>query len=87
MQATKKSFTPVAGLIHFLLHHTVSSRAWQALCQAITKAYLKMREHSDTLDVAITPAICEYTGCCLLCYDDGVSELGMIDINSERVTH
>jgi hypothetical protein len=30
-------------------HHTVLPQDWHTLCQAITTAYLKMREHPDSL--------------------------------------
>ncbi|MFO6494547.1 hypothetical protein [Hafnia alvei] len=87
MQTTEISSTPAAGVFHFLQHRTVSSQDWQALCQAITKAYLKMREHPETLGLATAPGICEYTGSCPLRYDDSMIGLGLISFNGERVTH
>ncbi|WP_261392541.1 hypothetical protein [Serratia fonticola] len=87
MQSTEISSTPAVGVFHFIQHRTVSSQDWQALCQVITKAYLKMREHPETLGLAIAPAICEYTGSRLLRYDDSMIGLGLISFNGERVTH
>ena len=36
------SASPVPGVFHFLQHGNVTSQDWQALCQAITTAYLKL---------------------------------------------
>ena len=87
MQATEISSTPAAGVFHFIQHRTVSLQEWQALCQAITKAYLKLCEHPETLGLTTAPAICEYTGCRPLRHDDSVIGLRMLGFNGERVTH
>jgi len=87
MQVTEISSTPAAGVFHFLQHRTVSLQDWQALCQTITKAYLKLCEHPETLGLATAPAICEYTGCRPLRHDNSVIGLDMIGFNGERVTH
>ncbi|WP_447883266.1 hypothetical protein [Serratia fonticola] len=77
----------VPRVFHFLQHHTVLPQDWHTLCQAITTAYLKMREHPDSLGSAIAPVICEHTGNRPLRDDDSVIGLGVISFNGERAAH
>ncbi|WON78422.1 hypothetical protein [Serratia sp. UGAL515B_01] len=81
------SASPVPGIFHFLQHSNVTSQDWQALCQAITTAYLKLHWQLDTLDLDTTPVICEQTGNCLYQFDDNLLRLGMTFFNGECFTH
>lgn len=81
------STMPVPGVFHFLQHHTVLPQDWHTLCQAITTAYLKMREHPHSLGLASSPVICEHTGNRPLRDDDSVIGLGVISFNGERAAH
>ncbi|KFK97754.1 MULTISPECIES: hypothetical protein [unclassified Serratia (in: enterobacteria)] len=79
--------SPVPGIFHFLQHGSVSPQDWQALCQAITTAYLTLYWQPGTLDLDTAPVICEHTGNCLYQFDDNLVRLGMTGFNGKRFTH
>ncbi|VXC72609.1 conserved hypothetical protein [Enterobacterales bacterium 8AC] len=81
------SASPVPGVFHFLQHGNVTSQDWQALCQAITTASLKLHWQPDTLGLTTAPVICEYTGNRLYRFDNNLMGLGMFGFNGERLTH
>lgn len=81
------STPPVPGVFHFLQHDNVSSQDWQALCQAITIAYLKLHWQPDTLGLDSAPVICEHTGNRRYQFDNNLMGLGMLGFNGERLTY
>lgn len=81
------STLPVPGVFHFLQHCNVSSQDWQALCQAITTAYLTLHEQPDTLGLDTAPVICEHTGNRRYRFDSNLTGLGMLGFNGERLAH